>query len=485
MSLVNRKSLIVNRSAAFQQGSILVFEVVAIFIVSLVLLALLGYASQQLRVIKSTTDRELAFQIAEAGVNYYQWHLAHFPTDYSDGGAGGCNPCGPYVKDFRDTDNNTVLGQYSLTITPPPTGSTVVTIQSTGWTAAQPKIRRTLTVRYGIPSLAKYSLLTNTDVWVGSSESINGEMHANGGIRFDGTGNAPIQSAKSNLPPGPGYQCYTYHGCSSPYQNKPGVWGSASAGTQAFWQMGVPTVDFSSMTADLATLKDLADNPGEGIYLPPSSAQGYSLVFNSNGTVTIYKVTSLSAHATGQDVSGASHSEDLDYNARSLQFTQALPTNGIIYVEDRTWVEGTVAGRVMVAAAKLPYNAGTAPSILIPNNILYTAKDGTVSLGLLAQKDILLTYSIPNNLEIDAALIAQNGSAQLYYFPGVVKNTITTYGSLASFGVWTWSWVNGSGTVIGGYQNTVTVYDGNLLYAPPPKFPLSSSGYQQISWESN
>ena len=465
------------------QGSILIFEVVAIFITSLVLLSLLGYASQQLRLVRSSANKELAFHIAEAGANYYEWHLAHFASDYANGtGQTGCNPCGPYVTDFRDTDVNTILGQYSLLITPPPVGSTVVTIQSTGWTTQEPKIKRTVTVRYGVPSLAKYSLLTNTDIWVGNTETVSGEMHANGGIRFDGTGNAPISSAKSNYPPPPasntGYLCQWYHGC-GPTQ-KPGIWGAAPASTQAFWQIGVPTIDFSSMTSDLATMK--TDAQASGIYLPPSSAQGYSLVFNANATVSVYKVTSLLAHPSGQDVNGASHSEDLDYNARALQFNQALPTNGIIYVEDRTWVEGTVAGRVMVAVAKLPYNAATAPSILIPNNILYTAKDGSASLGLLAQQDVLITYSSPNDLEIDAAMVAQNGSTERYYFPGNIKNTITIYGAVASFGVWTWNW---NSPVNSGYVNTVTVYDGNLLYAPPPKFPLSSAGYQQISWDSN
>jgi hypothetical protein len=237
------------------------------------------------------------------------------------------------------------------------------------------------------------------------------------------------------------------------------------------------------MTSDLATMK--SDAQTNGLYLPPSSAQGYSLVFNSNSTVTVYKVTSLRAHQTGWDVNGASHNEDLDYNVRALQFTQALPANGVIYVEDRTWVEGTISGRVLVAAAKLPYNAASAPSILVPNNVVYTAKDGSVSLGLIAQKDVLITYYAPATLEIDAAMIAQNGSAQRYYFPGDIKTSLTVYGTVGSFGTWTWSWVNGSGQTTSGYTTTATTYDGNLLYAPPPSFPLTSGGYQQISWSSN
>jgi hypothetical protein len=139
----------------------------------------------------------------------------------------------------------------------------------------------------------------------------------------------------------------------------------------------------------------------------------------------------------------------------------------------------------MVVAAKLPYNAASAPDILIPNSIVYTARDGRDSLGLLSQQDILLTYTSPSVLEIDAAMIAQNGSAQRYSWPGNIKTSIVIYGSVGSFGTWTWSWVDGGGNTTSGYTNTNTIYDSNLLYAPPPSFPLTSNGYQQISWSSN
>lgn len=453
-----------------QAGFLIIYEVLIIFIFSLVMLAAISYAAIQLRVVRSTVAREQAFNIAEAGINYYQWHLAHYPTDYQD----GTGAAGPYIHDYIDKNTNQVIGQYSLTITPPGVGSTVTTIQSIGWTTDKPSTRRTITSRYGIPSLAKYGFLTNSDVWVGNTESVNGEMHANGGIRFDGVGNAPIQSAKLT------YTCQTYHGCGP--TTKPGIWGSAAASTQAYWNFPVPGIDFSSLTSDLATMR--TDAQSAGIYKGASGGQGYSLVFNSNATVSIYKVNSLRSHASGTDVNGNVHNEDLDYNGRTLLQTSALPSNGIIFLEDRTWVEGTVAGRVTVAAAKLPYNPSTAPSILIPNNVVYTAKDGSVSLGLISQKDILVTYYSPNDLEIDAALIAQNGSAQRFFFSGNVKDTLTVYGSVMSFGVWTWSWVSGS-TVTSGYPNTNTTYDSSLLYSPPPNFPLTNSGYQQLTWTSD
>lgn len=463
-----------------QSGGIIIFEILVIFILSIVMGAVLANAAMQYRVLRSSALREQAFHIAEAGINYYQWHLAHYATDFQDGTgaapttqANFTNAC--YPHDYIDKDTNIVLGKYCLEITPPLVGSTVVTIRSTAYAESNPSIKRTITSRYGVPSLAKYAFLTHGDVWVGGSESISGEMHANGGIRFDGTGNAPITSAKTT------YTCQTYHGCGP--TTKAGIWGSAPQSTKNFWNFPVPNVDFSTMTADLATLKTSAQNAGR--YLAPSAAQGYSIVFNSNSTYSVYRVTSLRSHITGTDVNGVAHSENLDYQNRTLINTLALPTNGIIYVEDRTWVEGTLNGRVMVAAARLPYNASTAPSIIIPNNLTYTAQDGTSSLGLLAQKDILVSYYAPSNLTVHGALIAQNGSAQRYYFPGNVKTSITLYGALASYGTWTWSWVNSSGTVTSGYQTTTTTYDSNLLYSPPPSFPLTTEGYRQISWTSN
>ena len=356
-----------------------------------------------------------------------------------------------------------------------------MTIKSTGYTLANPNQKRVITARYGIPSLAQYAFLTSNGVWIGDTESVSGQLHANNGIRFDGTGNAPIRSARQT------YTCFAWQGSPCP-ASKPGIWGAAPQSTKNFWEFPVPVIDFSTITSDLGAMRTKSQNGG--IYLPPSSSQGYSLVFNSNNTVTIYKVTSLRSHPTGWDVNYVAHNEDLDYNSRTQLSVCSpspcqLPSNGIIFIEDRTWVEGTVAGRVMVASAKLPYNANTAPSILIPNNILYSAKDGTVSLGLLSQKDILVTYYAPSVLEVDAALIAQNGSVQNYYFPGLIKTSITTYGALMSFGVWTWSWVDGFGNVVSGYRNTNTVYDASLLYAPPPDFPLTTQGYQQISWSSD
>lgn len=457
------------------KGDALLLLIVVISIFSVVMPPIISWTITINKVIKQTVKKEQALQIAEAGINYYQWHLAHFPSDYQD----GTGAAGPYVHNYVDLDSGITLGQYSLVITPPVNGSTIVTITSTGTTNETPAVSRTITARYGIPSLAVYSFLSNDIIWIGSSETVNGQMQSNNGIRFDGTGNAPIGSAKST------YTCSSSQGSPCP-ATKNGIWGSASQAVKNFWQFPVPAVDFSALTSNLAALKSGAQSAG--IYLPPSNKSGYSLVFNSAGTVSVYKVNTLLSTPTGWDVNNVAHNEDIDYNNRTLQYTVAIPSNGMIYIEDNTWVEGVINGRVMLAAAKLPYVASTAPNIYIPNNITYQAKDGGDVLGLLSQKDIIVTYRAPTNLEVDAALISQNGSTQFFYYSGggtAIKNSISIYGSIMTFGQWTWTWVNGGGSNVSGFTTTTDTYDNNLLYAPPPGFPLSSSGYRQLTWTSN
>ena len=457
------------RSSSDQRGVIIIYELLIIFIFSTVMVATISYAVSQLKAISAAVRQEAAFQIAEAGVNYYQWRLAHYPEDFEDGTGGA----GPYVHDYVDADTEETIGHYSLDITAPPVGSTIVTIRSTGYTTADPNIKKTVTVKYGIPSLAKYAFLTNSDVYIGSSSTISGELHSNGGIRFDGVGNAPITSAKST------YTCQPISGC-SPAQTKPGIWGSAPAATQAFWDYPVPNVDFSTITSDFATIK--ADAQDSGIYLPPDSRRGYSLVFNANGTVSVYEVRTVKSES-GYDFDGDYTNTSTSYNSRTLLFTQAIPANGLIFAEDDTWVEGTVNGRALVVAATLPHQQNSSPSIMIQNDITYAAKDGTDTLGLIGQDNVLISRSAPDDLEIDAAIVAQYGAYGQYYYPNNIKDTLTVYGAVSSFGVAGTYWTGGRGD--SGYPTRNTTYDANLLYGPPPSFPISSSGYQQISWSSD
>lgn len=441
------------------EGNILLFVMVfGALSFSVIVGAIASYGIVENQAARHTYNREQAFQVAEAGVNYYRWHLAHNKNDYQD----GTGLPGPYVHSYQDKDGK-VIGYYSLEIIPPLSGSTVVTIKSTGWLDAQPSSKRVVQARVGFPALTDYALLADTDVWIGDSEFTNGKFHANGGIRFDGTGNAPITSAL------PTYTCKPYHGCNN--VTKPGVWGMG--GSTAYWQYPVPAKDFNAVTAKLAEIKTGAQNGG--LYLSSSGKQGWRLEFRSDGTIRAYKVNTTNCYK-GLDVNATTYVwYCIDIKTLANYISYPMPTNGYIYVDDMVWVDGTVKGRATVGT-------GAGKSIIFNDDVVYLAKDGTNVLGLIAEQNILIPFNAPTDLEIDAAMLAQKGATKRYYYSNNVKGDLITYGSTISAGLWTWSWVSGGGTVVSGYQTTNSTYDVNLTYNPPPGFPVGSE-HQLISWE--
>jgi len=513
-----------------QLGAIMVYIIIIIAVFLIVTPPLLADFLAKMQLMRLSIQSEQALQIAEAGINYYQWHLAHYPTDYYD----GTGSPGTYVHDYKDFDSQEIIGQFSLVITPPATGSTLITIQSTGFVSESPNIKRTITVKFGKPSLSKYAFVSQYPAWIYPSDTVNGLFAGNNGIRFEGATNAQVQSARTAIvptvppPPDSGYICSfgmcgsLNGGASLAGVNMPGIWAAGTCSgncycsldrdgtvynscggstaccpdSMKFWQLGAPAVDFGQLTSTFSDMKGLANNGG--IYLPASGKSGYSLVFNNDGTVTIYKVKNLMTGTAGRYyVYGVLSSTGLtDYGQRTLLSGydhHALPANGIIYVEDNVWVEGTVKGRVTVAAVNLDWenNIDNAKRIYIPNNIVYSTKDGSDVLGLIAQRDIIYSYHAPTDLEVDAAEVTQWGSTQAPHFGDtstypVLKNSITTYGSIMSFDSWAWTWSNGTGSIIySGFAHTINNYDSNLLYGPPPGFPYSSSDYQLLDWVSN
>ena len=445
---------------------VLVFSAIAI---TMIINGVVVFATMENKAARFKHNNELALQIAEAGIEYYRWHLAHASNDFQD----GTGAAGPYIHDYKDKNGNN-LGQFSLNIASPSIGSSIVTITSTGIVNDQPQTKRKIQARLGFPSLADYAFLTNSDVWIGDNEIIHGKLHANGGIRFDGTADAPITSAKET------YVCKPIFGSGCNNTIKPGIWGDGSP--QSFWKFPAPAFDFNAITIDLSNIKTGAQNGG--FYKSSSGSYGYHLIFKSDATLDLYKVTSLRSIPSpgyGKDVNGVKHYESYDIKTQTLLGNYPLPANGLIFIEDQVWVEGTVKGRVTVGSGKFPANPTTNTSIIIPNNIFYTVKDGTDSLGLIAQKHVLLPRYSPNTLEIDAAMIAQNGSAQRFYYSGNILDDLVIYGSIISNGIWTWSWVTQGGAVVSGYQHTNATYDVNLTYSPPPFFPMGNE-YRLISW---
>lgn len=484
---------------------IIIFSAVAIIVMG----GIMNWSRITIKANRELLLREAAIQIAEAGIDYYRWHLAHAPTDYQDGTGGA----GPYVHTIWDKDGN-AIGQYSLSITPPPIGSTRVRIESTG-TPAGSTISRKIRVEMAIPSLAKYAVAANDNMRFGEGTEVFGQIHSNKGIRFDGLIHNIITSALAsyddpdhnesgtdplefgvhthvNAPPGSGTNS-AFRPLEAPPTNP------VQTRTDVFEvgrQFPVPAVDFTGLTNNLSTIKSNAQASGR--YFAASGAQGYRITLNTNDTFTVHRVNSLVSLPSGctnvqnQTGWGSWSVRTSGSGAPTLIGTYAIPANGLIFVEDNVWVEGTIdTARVTIAAGRFPDNPSNRPSITVNRNLRYTNTDGSDVIALVSQGNVNVGMDSDTNLRIDAALVSQNGRVGRFYYEGDcdpydIRSSITLYGMIASNIRYGFAYTGGSSCGSGtssGYCDRNIIYDANLLYGPPPSFPLTSDKYEILSWE--
>lgn len=425
-------------------------------------------------------DSAEAFSLAEAGLEYYRWFLAHYPEDTQN----GTGAPGPYVIEYDDPEAG-AMGTATLTINGNESCGqlTSVDITSVGAPVDAPSITRTLRARYARPSVGTYSYILNDSVWAGSDRVILGPYHSNGGIRMDGTANSPVTSSLST------WTCTSSYGCSPTQNSAPGVVGSGP--NQDLWEWPVPQVNFAAISADFGTLKTLAQ--AEGIYYARYSSgtnqnnenywRGYRLTFNANGTVTVRRVDDL----TNRSVTPVNPADDTDdwalINDDDPYETRTIPADcGLIFVEDHVWVEGTIPSKITLIAANV-VSANVAPNAYLLNNIQYGATDGTDGLTLVAEHNVLVSPSSPTNMTLNGIFIAQGGAfGRNFYGCGSSyepKGTLTILGTTVSNRRTGTKWIGGCSA---GYQTRIDSYDRRIASDPPPFTPVVSTDYQFVDW---
>ncbi|MBU1038656.1 hypothetical protein KKC17_00235 [Patescibacteria group bacterium] len=474
------------RTYKLPAGDIILFS---LFFGAIGLIILGGFVNWSLgvsRLSRARLNSEKAFQLAEAGLNYYRWHLAHAPQDFQD----GLSQPGPYVHEFKDINGN-LLGYFSLNITPPPVGSTLVTVDATGYTTLNSQQKRTLRGQFARPSLARFAIVANSDIRFGAGTIVTGPLHSNGGIRFDGRAENLVTSAKSTYddPDHTGGLEFGVHTHLSPTDPLPPT--AVPSRPDVFVvgrQFPVPTVDFDGLASDLATIKSQAI--ADGLYLAASGYLGYRLVLKTNGQFDLYQIKILqsppsswcynSLNQTGWGTWSISSAP----NAQIFLGTYSYPNNGLIFLEDNVWLEGQISNqKLTIASARFPENPNTNTSITVNNNLVYSNLNGNDILSLMAQNNINVGLNSADNLKIDAALVAKNGRIGRYYYgsscgSSYVRQTLTLNGMLASSLRYGFAYTDSTG-----YQNRLINYDSNLLYNPPPSFPLTSDQYSLIDWQ--
>lgn len=440
-----------------------------------------SYALTQAKYGRGIYAREQALHIAEAGLEYYRWFLAHNPEILED----SSGLVSPHEYDVLDPEGG-MLGDATVTATANLQCGAVqwIDLVSEGRSDANVGLKRTLSARYMLPSVAEYSYLLNSNVWAGSDRNIRGPYHSNGGVRMDATHNSDVMSAVAT------WNCTSSYNCNPGQPTALGVVGSGS--DPALWTYPVPNVNFDAIGVNFSDLRNKADDNG-GMYYGPASGsvnnRGYHLIFNSNGTVTIYRVSATIGHPSYS----SQYNWGTEYSTISNQTllgTYTISSDcSLLFFEDRVWIEGTVNGKVTVVAAT-PDNSSTSPDAYLHDNILYASTDGSDGLTVIAERNVLIPLVVPNVMEIHGVFVAQSGHYGRDYFstsnlpsqydPYVTRSSLTTVGTVVSNGRTGTAWSNGTG-----FQQRYDYYDQLLAFSPPPFTPVISTDYKFALWREN
>lgn len=491
------------------RGSALVYGLVIMTIVSIVMTSIIGFVVTQTKYSLQTQGREQAFQIAESGIHFYRWYLAHqvegrTASQVAAFWATG-NPYGvatPYEVEYRDPGGDPI-GKYKLTVTPPATGSTIVTVVAEGWTYRFPNTKRIITVRFRRPSWSESAVLANDVMRFGEGTEVYGKIHSNQGIRFDGVAHNLVTSAVSsyNDPDHTGNNEFGVHthvnappatGVNDSYRAAEAPPATVPARTDVFLagrSFPEPAVDFNGVLGDLSSMKSVAQagTDGSRYFANLSSDVGRRIILKTNGTFDTCRVASASLTgttptydiATTNGYKRTSGSGTCNTCSGLCVQNYAIPSNGVIFVEDNLWLDGQVNGKkVTIVGADLTSN--TSPSVYIANDLLYTNYDGSDIIGVIGQQNISIPKSSDTNLRIDGALLAQQGKVgRPDYGTSDSKNSITVNGAIATNQRYGFAWTNGSQNW--GYTTRNLYYDNNLLYYPPPYFPTGTQ-YEMDLW---
>lgn len=473
-----------------KKGQALVAVTILGFIMILFLTGLFGWAISAQKLAQKNVKFEQIFQVAEAGVEYYRWHLAHAQGDYQDGQSWCCQTppcgdwCGPYSHDYYDKNLN-VVGQFNLEIKPPLTGSTIVAIRSQGQITADPLLKRTIETQLAIPSLAKYAVAANDKMRFGAGTEIFGQIHSNDGIRFDGIAHNLVTSSKTSYddPDHDGSNEFGVHTHDEPVDPlPPNAVPSRPDIFLAGREFPTPAIDFAGISGDLAEIKSEAQVDGH--YFAHSGYLGYRLLLKNDDTFDLYRVTALEPKPNQLCTSSQDGWGTWSISNQTFLQNYAFPNNGLIFIEDNIWVEGQInTARLMIASARFPENPTTNTSININNDLKYTNYDSQDTIGLIAQKNINVGLYSEDDLQIDGALIAKNGRVGRYYYnnncgSSYIRQTITLNGMIATNQRYGFAYTDNTG-----YLTRNLNYDANLLYSPPPSFPLTSDQYTILSWQ--
>jgi len=418
-----------------EKGMVLIVSYLVIAVLLTFSLIFVSRSFNTSRVTQRYNDLTLAFNLAEAGLDRGLGWLRNQPVP-----PAGVAPINVFI--------NVALGQgtYSVVITPdagnPASFIDKYTIAST---ATVRGTSRTLINDVQVDSFARYIYFSNvenfnsTNVWFWDLDALNGRVQTNahfniaGRPLFDGA----VASADTYI--------RFYNNGSNINVSGPSNLPFDNPDFRQGIDFGAPRITMPSRALDLRGA---------------AAAGGY----NPNGNTTIV----LNCDGTMNTTNGGTTVNN-----------RPLPANGAIFVRNgNLTVSGCMNGQLAMGAER---------DIIINNNIVYaddprTNPSSDDILGLVAERDIMISSGAPFNMQIDATVMALDTSFYVQNWASIAaKGTLSLYGGIIQkergpVGTFNWN----TRTKVSGYSKNYR-YDNRLLTNPPPFFPTTGD-YVSLSW---
>lgn len=422
-----------------------------------------------------------SFEVAEAGINYYQWCLNNKAEDVCQS-----------EKDYYDLEGN-LVGTFTLQIESEMSCGESIrdNVVSVGWTKEFSDIQRSIGASFGQESVARYAYLLDDNVWAGSDREIRGFYYSNGGIRMDGENQSLVTSAQNDWLCTSSFGCDWYDcpsDCSPEGQacRCPGVFTTTGNSNPDLFMWPATYFDFEGVTIDLARIKSLVEAYPQYKYWPPvididSQGKGYHLKLKETSQAEIWIITGLNADWAYSQEEGW-HYDHFSIADEYLYKTVNIdPSCSLMFFEDDLWVDGIVEGKITIVSANL-ISPTKETSIVLVSDIDYADIDGSDGLALIAEENILISPDSPNVMELRGIFMAQKGhfGRNCYYYD--INEKLEIYGSIISNGRVGTKWISGS-QVVSGYLKRENYIDANLIHGAPPFVPSISDDFVISDWE--
>lgn len=489
---MKRRSSYLRRRLAGQKGYVLIMVMLVLLVVGMMASSLTAAVLVNQQHVSRDRAYTQSLGVAEAGLNQYLWMVASGQScemnNFVIPGNEGPDPHKQTVS-LSDLESD-IKGTYTLEVTPPSVDDPQITINVTGMAESPVEVPRTVTATIGRPAFSEYVLLVDESVHIGGPIDRKwwGRTHSNTSIETDTANINDFMTCKNR----------TYGGHNGVYSDDLDV--TNHENSLRFWEYPVAEVDFDTVTADFSRYRDMASGDHELPYVTPSpstAAHGWYIKLLPG---EMYQVAQVTAEYERWDyVNGLNRGGYLTYGA--LSAARAYPSNGVIFSNDNVWVEGTgLTGRITIAATGQFNGTGRTASVNVVGDILYSTKNGSVAVGLIAQENVKIPMYAPMgkagtmgtnwtsnvgtvDMEIDAALIAQKGKEFVNYNGtyGPRRGLLTFFGSVSSYLTPYRVSVAYNQVDYGGFGRGANEYDSFLLHNPPPSFPTVGS-YQILQW---